>query len=238
MRLRLLAVPMTALGLVVPGCGSGTTTEEQRAADQALADRVVLQLSDFPDGWEVSSPDEGADSGFDPFALEDSCADLVAVRDTVVEVLVQSPDFERETADTYAMASAFVRVPWTVDDATEYVAAFASSGECLETVLRGSMQEAADDASSPFGFDVVDVVSSRPLVERRADETIRQEVAITVEMDLLGELTYSFDFTVVRSGRFIVGLYTMTMGEPLPEHDALLDAMIDRLLGTSSTPIA
>lgn len=220
----ILLVPLSATLIVLTGCGdddakssansdpkpsasrtdSGTPTESSAAptidpADKKVAEAALLELSDFPVGWE-SAPADKSDK--DDKAGQRDIAKCMGVDVEAlypqVSAKAESPEFTSEEDET-------VSVNVTVDPTDETTIARFELGatdkfrECSADLVVKSMKETFDEVESE-GAEVGEVTLNAVSVGSFGDETVAFRMTIPYSYGgFNAEVTGTF--VIVRVGR-------------------------------------
>lgn len=168
------ALAAAALAVAVAGCGgSGGGGNAQTVvddADQARAEAIVLQPSDFPAGWEGAPHEEegGADV--------DECVEL-DLSDLTVTGDADSDDYSSETTFVISSASLFQ----TAEQAGQAFARYAREelARCIGDALAASAEAGTDEADVEVGEASVSTLSSPAFGDRSSG--YRASLTLSVE---------------------------------------------------------
>lgn len=252
MRIRRILAGLLSLSLVVAACGDDdatsaddaeTTTTSTTAApddaastgdDQSIAESALLQLSDFPDGWQEQPPDEDE---VDDTESQQRIADCIGV------------DYERiygEDADadspTFASPEGAEVSNSAGVEASEEEAAFAfetlSSDTAIDCIAQEFQNFLAERAPTD-GVEVGEVSINRMSFADQGEESAAYRV--TVPLVANGqEVDVYVDIVVARVGRGGVTVQALSIFEPFPTEDLAryTEIAVDRLtqaLGEEAT---
>jgi hypothetical protein len=232
MRTSTISVGVVALLLAVSaacggdGDGGGGEREAERAIEESAQERaegVVLQLSDFPDGWRASPAEEDDDR-------EEEFRECVGVDFSTVTIIgeAQSDDFAQDSAEASSNAAVFE----TEADATtsfEELASGMGSGsanECLQDFL----EEAVDPDVEVENVDLGELSFTPP---SGVDDSRAWQLAIEAsssEAEGLSATVY-FDVIDLRAGDVVARVQAIDVLSPFdPElRDELVDAVAGRM---------
>lgn len=179
--------------MVLAGCGgsssgtsnghgseSGSRTAAQLKADRALARQALLELSDFPQGWQATphEDDEGPDFGKQLADCLNVPEDLLGGGD---DNSVDSPDFQsphnQEVSNTVSLAPSADQAR-RVFDILQQPNATKCFGEAIDKVLQYSMSH---DSDAPKNVELGKVTLGQLNLPQFADESIafRTRVPLT-----------------------------------------------------------
>ena len=223
-----LALPVALLGAcgdddAKDASGSEDGTEVDVAADQALADDVVLRQADVGPEWTSVDPDAESDdeTDADDAQLE---ADLADCLDVDPEQFADAEDdveaaasFEQEQAQLDATAA----VARTLGEIEEYFAVVSADGfaDCYGDVLETELQRdsAADEEAEDAGVEYRDVeVSALTLPAELGDDAVGYRATIALEVEGTPVTSYQ-DVLFVRRGHVLMTLTVTSNFEPVPE---------------------
>jgi hypothetical protein len=203
-----------------------TAPTQDLAADQALAESIVLTAADAPAGWTASQPDGDDDSEYDRRFAECVGVPVEHVDPTFPQADgadLTSPDDSEVTSTAYVAPS--------VEAAQPMLAVYRQddSPACFTEVLQDVLVDAVtEDGTSGVTVD-------RPSFERLpyaslGDETEAFRLSMRVSAEGV-ELHLYADAILVRSGRVVVQALFMSLFEPFPvaDSEALLRRMVDRI---------
>jgi hypothetical protein len=234
-----VAVALTAVALVAGGtaCGGGGSPESSGAAKREIADdaqaqakAINLKLSDFPDGWRASTPDEDT-AGQNKFrkCIGADYSDVTLIADA------NSKDFAQGES---AEASSEAQITKTADQAT------AGMGT-LKTGLGGPRTKDClrDAIGNPEGAKIgeIDVGELKATPPANVDEAQAWEIAIPVELTSgatkgLSASVY-IDVVFLRQDNIVGTVSTVDVLSPLDEtlRAHLVRTVARRMSGSSST---
>jgi hypothetical protein len=211
----------------------GTTdprTAAQLAADTSLARSAVLQLSDFPQGWEGQASDPDPDSSA-------QLADCLGVDRSVFgrgPAGAESEDFSRDNAT----ADSGLRVEPTVDSAEKTFSAVKSPKmrECgrqaAETAIRDSFEHPAEGEEPPEGLQLGEVTVGNLAVPTSGDDTVALRITVNFSAQNI-PFKSVLDVIYVRLGRSIASLNFTDVDTPFDQEieTALVTAVTGRMQG-------
>jgi hypothetical protein len=225
--LTLLMVGATACGGDDDGGGGGEAERAIEADAQERAEGVVLQLSDFPDGWRGTPPEEEDDGGED-------FRECLGVDYSTVTIIGEAD------SDDFAMGSAEVTSDAAVweseDDATTAMEEFETGmqsetvNECLKTFL----EEGADSDAQLGDIEVGELSFTPP---EGIDDAFAYQIAIPVDTEGLSATVY-LDLIELREGDLLVGVQTLDVLSPFDSElrEELLDTLALRATIQRSEP--
>ncbi|HJR26922.1 MAG TPA: hypothetical protein VJ804_15695 [Acidimicrobiales bacterium] len=205
----------------------GAAPAQDRAADQALAESIVLRAGDAPAGWTSEPPDDEDDSEYDR-----RYAECVGVPFEHVD-----PDFpearghDLTAPDDSEVSSGAVVAP-SVEAAQPLLAAYRDpdTPACFTDVLEDVMLDALAEGGT------TDATVQRPTFEPLpfadlGDETVAFRVTMTISGGSGQTLEVFADAILVRSGRVAVDALFLSLFEPLPAatSESLVRVMVDRI---------
>ena len=197
-----------------------------RAADQALADSVVLTLDDLGPGWTVAEDEEEDDTDDAEDALvEDELAECLQIDPDDVPDDSDDPEatisFEQETTEIESSAS----VSPTLEEIERTFALF-DSGRfpgCYGQIFESEM---AQDQADEEGFTFTGVeVTELDLPSTLGDGALGLRAVLSAEAEGVTFDTYQ-DIYFVRRGRVGITLMAISAFEPVPESFSLALASI------------
>lgn len=201
---RALRFALVAAALALGGCGGGGGGGEAQTvideADQALAEAVVLQLGDFPAGWEGAPHEEGGGADVDQ-CVELDLSDLTVTGDA------SSDDFSSETTFVISSASVFQ----TAEQAGQAFDRYAREelARCIGDALAASAEAGSDGAGVEVGEATVSALPFPALGDRSSG--YRARLTLTVE----GEQAPLFvDFVFVERERVLVTIAFASLLQP------------------------
>lgn len=232
----LLAV-LALVAVVAVGCGGsdgeGGGSDERSARDiqpeaQQRAESIVLELSDFPDGWRAS-PAEGDEEGAEEFRR---CIGGDFSKFTI-NGEAESQDFAMgETAEAASSATVFA----TDQDAQD------ATGEVTQGLTSSTVEDCVTDLFTKFAkkesgdIKVGDVdVGELSFTPPEIEEAKAFEIAVPVEAEGL-EATAYIDFTFLRESNAVAIVFTLDVLDRFdPELlKDLLEALAGRMSGAPS----
>jgi hypothetical protein len=231
---RLLAIAL--LCAAVSACGGGGDSNEessrlQVAIDsegQTRAESMLLQLTDFPDGWRAGEPSEEDEEGDEAFR---DCVD-VDFSDFTVIGEARSDDFAMgETATASSEAKVFE----TEEMAADAIARFASAFDSAEAdaCMTDFLGEFEDESVEIAGAEVGELSFTPP---SGVDDAKAWQVAISIEgkagsqADRVSATGY-VDLVQLRSGAGISEVTTVDVFSPFDAglRDQLVAAVASRM---------
>lgn len=203
------------------GSGSSDTTaassettkaEGGSADDQAVADAVILELSDLPSGYtegEAPSEDEEEDPFGDCLSAEGKQLDDATTGDA------ESPDFARgETTTVSSFATVFAD-EGSAEKAMELVASDELKA-CFDTIVTEEIKSSAGETEGVTFGDLVLKDASFPKV---GEET--SALQFVVPISAAGtDVTFYVDLVFFRQDRVVAGLFLGDLGKPFPSGEA------------------
>lgn len=198
--------------------GEGTAAPD-RAADQALADAVVLRLEDLGPGWSVLE-DEDDEEEDDDAETDQALADCLQVD---ISVIADDDGDEIEADVTFDAEQG------RIESAAEIVATVEEAegdfdilrgdrfADCYGGLLDDELRsDAEDDADGRANVSYGGVEMSRlELPSGLGDEAIGYRATISITANGV-ELSSYADFVFFRRGRVEMTLSTLSTFEPLP----------------------
>lgn len=238
--MRKLTIPAVVVAFLVAtaaGCGGdddgeggdgGAGAERAIEADaQERAEGVVLQLSDFPDGWR-GTPSEEEDDGGEEFR------ECLGVDYSTVTIIgeADSDEFAMGTAEVSSDAAVWESEAEATKALEEFGAGMESESvnECLKTFIE---EEAEDDDFEVGDVEVGELSFTPP---EGVDDALAYQIAIPVE-STSGEseglsATVYLDFIEFREGDLLVGIQTLDVLSPFDSE--LRDELLDSLAGRAT----
>lgn len=237
--LRLVSATL-ALILIAAACGDDSSdsagdprSDEERAADVALAETFLLTLEDLPAGWQVE-PDDNADdeSDNDDEPMAQQLAECLGVESDQFESVdhsASSPDF---LSPTGLRAKSEVAATPSVEWATERVELFAheSLPGCLNELFTERFTEEMANEEAPPGVTYGDPQISRITFPEMGDGTQAVRITIPVSVDETDVEIYA-DMVLVRQGRFGVTMTFQGVIDPFPAElaEELTGTVVERI---------
>jgi hypothetical protein len=232
--MRMLACIGGASLVLAAACGGGDdgdATKAERAIKpeaQNRAESIVLKLSDFPDGWRASSPEDGDEQDEESFR---KCLGVDYSEFTITGD-AESSDFAMgETAEASSEAQIFARE----GEAAVALEAFSEGmrseaiNECMQELLAGEVGtefEVGDVAAGELSF-----TPPAGVEEARA-----WQIAIPIEGKSGGEsegvsVTGYIELVFLREGDAIGSVQTVEVLSPFDSEirDELVDAVAGRM---------
>jgi hypothetical protein len=231
-----LAGVAIAMALVAPACGGGDgeggggrEAERDIQADaQERAEAVVLQLSDFPDGWRATAPEEQDEDARNEFR---ECLGSDYSQFTIVGEAA-SDDFATGSS---AEASSDSTVFATDAEATAAVEERAAEleSESINECLQRFMQEAAEGEVEVRDVETGELSFTAP---PGIDDANAWQIAIAAE-GVSGEgagvsVTTYLDLVLLREGDTVGQVETFDVLSPFDQElrDELIAAVADRMI--------
>jgi len=213
------------------GSGSGSSNTQHptttitnpavNAADQALAQQLVLSLSDFPPGW-TSAPHSESKNDKAQKQLN-ACLHVPGTNLISRAVNAHSPDFtspdQAEVQNTVNVAPSATKVSSALD-----VLASAAAPSCLSEYFNTALNSPGSPKDTKFGTATVNPLPSEPL----GDRTVALRAAIPLSSKGTNVTVYA-DFFVVQKGRVAVVLIGLDEPNPFPTETAT--QLIQKVLG-------
>jgi hypothetical protein len=215
--------------------GDGGDDERSAVRDiqpeaQEQAEAIVLELSDFPNGWRAS-PSEEVDDRISEFR-ECMGVDFSGV---TITGEAKSQDFAMGES---AQASSEARVLETDQDAADAVTEFARgmasdvAEDCVTDLIVRAFQEQDADEDIEIGeVDVGELSFTPPDIE----EGRAWQIAVPIEVQGLSPTVY-LDFVMLREGDAVAQLETEDVSDPFDPalRDDLLEALAARMSKVSN----
>jgi hypothetical protein len=212
------------------GGADGTAAKRSITAEgQSRAEAALLRLSDFPDGWRASAPEDEDGGGHGEFrrCLATDYSDLTLTGQAVLahrEVL----ELTKVTSEAGVYASE--------DEARAAVEEFADGfGGDVEDCVSATISEALKGDDVEIGdVDVGELSFTAP---SGVDDAGAWQIAVPVEVtsgDVEGlSLTFFLDLIYLRERELVAVLDTEEVGSPLDSElrDELLQAVARRMAG-------
>ena len=199
---------------------------QDRAADQALAESVVLRAEDAPAGWTSDPPGGEDDSEYDR-----QYAECVGV--PVEHVASNFPEAEgfTLTSPEESEVSSGATVAPSAEDAKPLLAAYrdADTPACFTEVLEDVVLDGLTEGGA--GEATVSTPTFEPLeFAALGDETEAFRVKMTISGEG-GTLDLYADVVLVRAGRVAIDCLFMSLFEPFPiaTSERLMRVMVDRV---------
>jgi hypothetical protein len=223
MRVRILIAALACLLAGFTACGGGDDGGEAGggddggaeaaapADDQKTVDRVVLQQSDFPDGWTAEKPpaDQQQDEGG---AFQDCFQDQTQTLEESTTASADSPQFRAgQTISVFSSAFAFK----TEQDAKDAFA-LARSDEAQGCIEDGAkLQFAAQAGEGAQAGDAQVTEHPAPAV---GDERLGLRLVLQGQAQNQG-VTVNVDLLFIRTGRLFSILRFQNIGKPVPDSE-------------------
>lgn len=241
-RLRPIAAALV-LALILAACGddsSDTATdprsEEERAADAALAANFVLTADDLPAGWVVDDDDDGGDGDDDAPSRIDDLAECLGVESNRLDV--ENPSAESPTfisADQHRVQSEVSATPsaeWVAERMELFQHELLAS--CLNEIFAEMLNDPSDDDPPPPGVTYGSPHAALLPFPEMGDGV--QAVRITIPMTADDtEVDIYFDLVLVGHGRFGITMTFQGVFEPFSVDlaEELTRTVVDRI-GTTT----
>jgi len=233
---------MTSVLLFAACGGDDTATEEpsapteepsaddERQADVAAAEKIVLTLADFEPGWEASPPEDDPDTE----DLDEDLADCLGI--TLEEL---EPDNPSADSDTFTSANdeeveASVAITPTEADAEKAMDRFEGSEalDCLGQYFRSLIGRgfAENAGEMPDDLEIGDPTLNEVSVPALGDEA--KGLRLTTPLSSSGvDVDLYIDFVIVRVGRVGITTTFLSTFTPFSETEAaeFVEAMVDRV---------
>jgi hypothetical protein len=227
---RRLALVLLPLLLITAACGNDdgggsgssdttdaksdtTAAKADSAKDTALAEAVVLKLSDFPSGYTEGEPPSKDDEEEDPFGDCLSSDAKALDEDTTGEA--ESPDFSRGETTTVSSFATVFNSESSAEKAMDVVA----SDELKECFDRFVTEEIKANAGDTEGVTFGDVELKDTSFPDTGEETNALQFVIPISAAGT-DITFYVDLVFFRQDRTVAGLFLGDLGKPFPSADA------------------
>jgi hypothetical protein len=220
-----------------PAAADGDGQAAERAIEssaQERAESIVLQLSDFPDGWRASPSEEEDDGSEFRACIGADYSGLMIIGEA------SSDDFAMDDSSTVSSEAVVFA---SEHEAEEALATFAegmasrAAQDCVADFFRQAIEE-ADETGTEFELGDISVgeLSFTPpeVEEGRAYQVVIPFEVTSGTFEGATETMY-LESVVLRQGDAVAGIQTLGQSDPLDTElrDQLLRASGDRLSGSA-----
>jgi hypothetical protein len=236
----LTAVLASALALL--GCGGGDGDGDGGSGDerdavrdiqsvaQETAEAIVLDLSDFPNGWRASASEATQDTNELNKCFGVDYSGLTVTGEAESETFAMG-----ENAEALSESKVYETEQESADASAEYARGLESPGaeDCFSDAIVRAIQENDPDGDYEVGEIDFGELSFTP--PRGVEEARVWQIAVPIETQGLSETVY-FENAVLREGNLRAALITQDAGDPFDPalRDDLLAVIAARMTEAAS----